>query len=72
MEGACYYMDLEQDNIVQRKVYNQVPPKVGYSLTEEGKSLREMSVWGEERIERRRGAGKEVKLLHTHGGYLNY
>lgn len=68
--------ELEQDNIVQRKVYNQVPPKVEYSLTEEGKSLREilvaMSVWGEERIERQRGAGKEVKLLHTHGGYLNY
>ncbi|MGL9780433.1 transcriptional regulator [Enterococcus faecium] len=44
--------ELEQDGIVHRKVYNQVPPKVEYSLTEEGKSLREilvaMSVWGEE------------------------
>ncbi|NAB53710.1 hypothetical protein GUJ47_14810 [Enterococcus faecium] len=42
--------ELEQDGIVHRKVYNQVPPKVEYSLTEEGKSLREilvaMSVWG--------------------------
>ena len=42
------------------KVYNQVPPKVEYSLTEEGKSLREilvaMSVWGEERIERQQEA----------------
>ena len=53
-----------------------MPPKVEYSLTEEGKSLREilvaMSVWGEERIEKQQEEGKSVKLLHTHGGYLNY
>ncbi|MEA4829633.1 MAG: winged helix-turn-helix transcriptional regulator, partial [Enterococcus thailandicus] len=68
--------ELEQDGIVHRKIYNQVPPKVEYSLTEEGKSLREilvaMSVWGEERIEKQQEEGKSVKLLHTHGGYLNY
>ena len=67
--------ELEQDGIVHRKVYNQVPPKVEYSLTEEGKSLREilvaMSVWGEERIENK-SLREEVTLLHTHGGYLNY
>ena len=66
----------EEDGIVHRKVYNQVPPKVEYSLTEEGKSLREilvaMSVWGEERIEKQKASGEEVTLLHTHGGYLNY
>lgn len=53
--------ELEQDGIVHRKVYNQVPPKVEYSLTEEGKSLREilvaMSVWGEERIEKQKASG---------------
>lgn len=68
--------ELEQDSIVHRKIYNQVPPKVEYSLTEEGKSLREilvaMSVWGEERIEKQKASGEEVTLLHTHGGYLNY
>lgn len=68
--------ELEQDGIVHRKIYNQVPPKVEYSLTEEGKSLRDilvaMSVWGEERIEKQQEEGKSVKLLHTHGGYLNY
>ncbi|MBO0481354.1 winged helix-turn-helix transcriptional regulator [Candidatus Enterococcus courvalinii] len=68
--------ELEQDCIVHRKIYNQVPPKVEYSLTEEGKSLREilvaMSVWGEERIEKQQEEGKSVTLLHTHGGYLNY
>ena len=51
--------ELEQDGIVHRKVYNQVPPKVEYSLTEEGKSLREilvaMSVWGEERNKKPQG-----------------
>ena len=55
--------ELEQDGIVHRKVYNQVPPKVEYSLTEEGKSLREilvaMSVWGEERIEKQKPQGKK-------------
>jgi DNA-binding HxlR family transcriptional regulator len=31
--------ELEEDEIVERKVYNVVPPKVEYSLTEHGKSL---------------------------------
>lgn len=30
---------LERDNIVNRKVYPQVPPKVEYSLTETGEKL---------------------------------
>ncbi|HGF7440091.1 TPA: winged helix-turn-helix transcriptional regulator [Enterococcus faecium] len=68
--------ELEQDESIHRKAYNQVPPKVEYSLTEEGKSLREilvaMSVWEEERIEKQKASGEEVTLLHTHGGYLNY
>ena len=32
--------ELEADGIVTRKVYAQVPPKVEYSLTERGQSLR--------------------------------
>lgn len=31
--------ELEEDLIVERKVYPVVPPKVEYSLTEQGKSL---------------------------------
>ncbi len=31
--------ELEQDRIITRKVYPQVPPKVEYSLTESGKGL---------------------------------
>ena len=32
--------ELEQDGIVSRKVYAQVPPKVEYSLTKYGQSLK--------------------------------
>lgn len=43
--------ELEQDGVVHRKVYQQVPPKVEYSLTELGQSLtpiiQAMKQWGE-------------------------
>ena len=46
--------ELEQDGIVNRKVYAQVPPKVEYSLTEYGKTLapilQAMREWGENHI----------------------
>jgi len=42
--------ELEEDGLVSRKVYAQVPPKVEYSLTETGVSLMpildELCVWG--------------------------
>lgn len=42
--------ELEADGLVRRKVYHQVPPKVEYSLTARGRSLRlvlkEMGTWG--------------------------
>ena len=42
--------ELEADGIIHRKVYAQVPPKVEYSLTEVGESLRNvitmMRDWG--------------------------
>jgi len=41
--------ELENDGVVKRRVYTQVPPKVEYSLTERGRSLRPiiraMSAW---------------------------
>src|SRR5262249_34541153 len=42
--------DLEHDEIIRRKVYAVVPPKVEYSLTKHGESLKPilklMSAWG--------------------------
>ena len=43
---------MEENGLVLRKVYAEVPPKVEYSLTETGKSLKPildaMRCWGEE------------------------
>src|SRR4051812_27163261 len=43
--------EMEADGIISRKVYPQIPPKVEYSLTELGKTLRPvltaMHNWGE-------------------------
>ncbi len=47
--------ELEQDHIVHREVYPIVPPKVEYSLTEQGKSLlpilESMYEWGKNYME---------------------
>ena len=48
--------ELEKDNLVDRKVYHQVPPKVEYSLTEVGKELipfiSYLKEWGDKQIEK--------------------
>ena len=47
--------ELEDDGVVNRTIFDQVPPKVIYSLTEYGWSLRPildaMCSWGENHIE---------------------
>lgn len=47
---------LEDDGLVDRKVYNQVPPMVEYSLTEDGRALMPilelMDVWGKRHVEK--------------------
>ena len=59
--------ELEEDGIISREVFNQVPPKVIYSLTKEGKSLREvliaMSIWGDERISNDQKNGENVQII---------
>lgn len=48
---ATNLQELEKDQLIIRKEYPQIPPKVEYSLSERGKSLMEvldqLCVWGE-------------------------
>ncbi|MEU0123099.1 helix-turn-helix domain-containing protein [Streptomyces albidoflavus] len=48
--------EMEEDGLVHREVYAEVPPRVEYSLTEYGRTLNEalgaLGEWGEERIRR--------------------
>ena len=52
---TLHLRDLEEQDIVKRVVYPQVPPKVEYSLTEYGKSLEPvlfaMQQWGQAHLE---------------------
>ena len=47
--------ELENDNLVKRKAYNEVPPKVEYSLTKIGEKfipvMDMMEQWGKEYME---------------------
>lgn len=44
--------ELEKDGLISRMVYQVIPPKVEYSLTEKGQSLMkildQLCIWGEE------------------------
>ncbi len=46
--------ELENDKIIKREVFDQIPPKVEYSLTKKGQSLNEilekMAEWGKDYI----------------------
>lgn len=48
--------DLEKYEIVARKQFNEIPPRVEYSLTEKGKALlpafAELAKWGENYLKR--------------------
>ncbi len=48
--------ELEADNLISRKVYAEVPPKVEYSITEYGKTLapiiHALQAWGLQHLEK--------------------
>lgn len=60
--------ELERDGVINRKVYAEVPPKVEYSLTRHGESLKPilklMSAWGSKHRERY-GVPKETTFPAT-------
>ena len=59
--------ELEIDNIIVRKVYNQVPPKVEYSLSPYGETLNGLldilCSWGEGHKKKKKSMGEEVQIL---------
>lgn len=58
--------ELEQSGLIHRKVFNQVPPKVEYSLTPYGEKmepiLNMLCMWGESHIEALQDKGENVIL----------
>lgn len=58
--------ELEDDQIVTRTIYQQVPPKVEYSLSEYGKSLTDvldiLCNWGESHVNHLHKQGQNVAL----------
>lgn len=60
--------EMEQDGLIHRQVYAEVPPRVEYSLTDHGRTLNaalgELGEWGLARIERE---SLEVRALSADG-----
>lgn len=54
--------EMEQDGLIHREVYREVPPRVEYSLTEHGRSLNAalgpLGEWGSRRRERLAAEGE--------------
>lgn len=61
--------ELEYHDIITRKVYAQVPPKVEYSISEYGKSLKKvlsvMNTWGNNHIQHMNELYGEEKIKQS-------
>ncbi|WP_328864070.1 winged helix-turn-helix transcriptional regulator [Streptomyces virginiae] len=59
--------EMEEDGLVHREVYAEVPPRVEYSLTEHGHTLNQalgqLGTWGAERM--RREGSEAVDVAET-------
>lgn len=57
--------EMEEDGLLHREIYREVPPRVEYSLTEQGRSLNEalgaLGDWGEQRRKRLAAEGTLVE-----------
>ena len=55
--------ELERDGMIHREVYPEVPPRVEYSLTAEGRTLLPlltlMCTWGRQRLQKISGENRE-------------
>lgn len=58
--------ELEEEDIIDRTVFNQVPPKVEYSLSQYGESLGtvldNLCAWGEMHVTTLQKKGRKVQL----------
>jgi DNA-binding HxlR family transcriptional regulator len=63
--------ELEEYGLVCREVFPQVPPRVDYSLSEEGRSLAPiilaMHDWGMQRLERKQETTRNQSLAESRG-----
>ncbi|EMC30438.1 hypothetical protein SMU86_05798, partial [Streptococcus mutans U2A] len=59
--------ELERDDLISRRDYQQMPPKVVYSITDYGRTANTiidvMCHWGEDNIRRRQILGEEIDLI---------
>ncbi|MEU3555395.1 winged helix-turn-helix transcriptional regulator [Streptomyces fragilis] len=57
---ASHLREMEADGVVHRVSYDEVPPRVEYTLTEDGarlnKALEPLAAWGSERVTPRHAA----------------